>query len=176
VAEASQFSERTVVPAQDFRAAAERIAPYVRRTPVLRAVADGRPVAFKLEYLQAAGVFKIRGALNALLTAGNLSRVVTASGGNHGLGVATAARWLGVPATVFVPATVPEVKARRIAEQGTLGLEILADMPECDAVAVPVGGGGLLAGVSGAIAPCRAVAAMSRAKRRQRRLGPRLAP
>jgi threonine dehydratase len=200
VAEVFQFSERTVVPPQDFRAAAERIAPYVRRTPVLRAVADGRPVTFKLEHLQVAGVFKIRGALNALLTAGNLSRVVTASGGNHGLGVATAARWLGVPATVFVPGTVPEVKARRIAEQGaevvrtgekyadaeraarslaerdglyyvhayddpavvagqgTLGLEILADMPDCDVVAVPVGGGGLLAGVSGAIAPCRAVA------------------
>jgi threonine dehydratase len=196
VAGVFQFSERTVVPPQDFRAAAERIAPYVRRTPVLRAVADGRPVAFKLEHLQVAGVFKIRGALNALLTAGNPSRVVTASGGNHGLGVATAARWLGVPATVFVPGTVPEVKARRIAEQGaevvrtgekyadaeraarslaerdglyyvhayddpavvagqgTLGLEVLADMPECDAVAVPVGGGGLLAGVSGAIAQC----------------------
>jgi threonine dehydratase len=196
VAEVFQFAERTVVPPQDFRAAAERIAPYVRRTPVLRAVADGRPVAFKLEHLQVAGVFKIRGALNALLTAGNLSRVVTASGGNHGLGVATAARWLGVPATVFVPGTVPEVKARRIAEQGaevvrtgekyadaeraarslaerdglyyvhayddpavvagqgTLGLEILADMPECDVVAVPAGGGGLLAGVSGAIAQC----------------------
>jgi threonine dehydratase len=125
--------------------------------------------------------------------------VVTASGGNHGLGVATAARWLGVPATVFVPATVPEVKARRIAAagaevvktgsvyaeaelatrefaarrrlyyvhayddpavvagQGTVGLEILEDIPDCDAVAVPVGGGGLLAGVTGAIAPVQAV-------------------
>ncbi|HEX8008824.1 MAG TPA: threonine/serine dehydratase [Trebonia sp.] len=200
MAEVFQFSERTVVLPQDFRAAAERIAPYVRRTPVLRAVADGRPVAFKLEHLQVAGVFKIRGALNALLTAGPVPRVVTASGGNHGLGVATAARWLGIPATVFVPGTVPEVKARRIAEQGaevvrtgekyadaeraarslaerdglyyvhayddpavvagqgTLGLEVLADMPECDVVAVPAGGGGLLAGVSGAIAPCRVIA------------------
>jgi threonine dehydratase len=200
VAEVFQFSERTGVTPRDFRAAAERIAPYVRRTPVLRGMADGRPVAFKLEHLQVSGVFKIRGALNALLTAGAPSRVVTASGGNHGLGVATAARWLGVPATVFVPGTVPEVKASRIAAQGadvvrtgdkyadaeraarslateeglyyvhayddpavvagqgTLGREILADMPECDAVAVPAGGGGLLAGVSGAIAPCQAVA------------------
>jgi threonine dehydratase len=165
---------------------------------VLRAVSEGRPVAFKLEHLQVAGVFKIRGALNALLAA-RPARVVTASGGNHGLGVATAARWLGLPATVFVPATVPEAKARRIAAtgaevvktgsvyaqaelaardfaarerlyyvhayddpavvagQGTVGLEIIEDLPDCDAVAVPVGGGGLLAGVSGAVAPVRCV-------------------
>jgi threonine dehydratase len=186
----------------DFRAAAERVGPYIRHTPVLHATIDGRAVAFKLEQLQVAGVFKIRGALNALLSAGakdgGLDRVITASGGNHGLGVATAANWLGVPATVFVPGTVPEAKARRIAAQdaevvrvgtkyadaeraarelaersgsyyvhayddpaviegqGTLGLEILADFPKCDAIAVPVGGGGLLAGVTGAVAASRA--------------------
>jgi threonine dehydratase len=183
----------------DFRAAAGRIARYVRRTPVLSATADGRQVSFKLEHLQVTGVFKIRGALNALLTA-KPGPIVTASGGNHGLGVATAAAWLGVPATVYVPATVPGTKARRIAAagadvvktgsvyadaeraarefaareglyyvhayddtavvagQGTVGLEILAGLPECDVVAVPVGGGGLLAGVSGAVAPARVVA------------------
>jgi threonine dehydratase len=192
----------------DSRTAAKRIAPYVRRTPLLHATVDDRPVTFKLEHLQVAGVFKIRGALNALLAAGaddgTLGRVITASGGNHGLGVATAARWLKVPATVFVPGTVPEAKARRIAAQnaevvrvgtkyadaekaarasaanpgsgtsdsyyvhayddpaviagqGTVGLEIVDDFPGCDAVVVPVGGGGLLAGVSGAIAPVRAV-------------------
>ncbi len=219
MAEVSRYPERTRPTLEDYRAAAARIAPYVRRTPVLRAVADGRPVGFKLEHLQVAGVFKIRGALNALLVRGDdppgppgmgelrahpspprrPSRVVTASGGNHGLGVATAARWLGVPATVFVPATVPEAKARRIAAagadivktgsvyaeaeqaarefaeherlyyvhayddlavvagQGTVGLEIIEEIPDCDAVAVPVGGGGLLAGVSGAVAPCRTV-------------------
>lgn len=196
-------TERIVVTPADFLHARTRIAPYIRRTPLLRADCGGMPVAFKLEHLQVAGVFKIRGALNALLTAGakdgGLDRVVTASGGNHGLGVATAARWLGVPATVFVPGTVPEAKARRIAAQdaeirrvgskyadaeaaarefadtggcyyvhayddpavvagqGTLGLEILDDFPECDVVAVPVGGGGLIAGVSGAIAPVRTV-------------------
>jgi threonine dehydratase len=168
---------------------------------MLRATVDGRPVTLKLEHLQVTGVFKIRGALNALLARGDdPERVITASGGNHGLGVATAARWLGVPATVFVPGTVPAAKARRIAAagadvvrtgskyadaehaareladrdglyyvhayddpavvagQGTVGAEIVEDLPECDAVAVPAGGGGLLAGVSGAIAPCRAVA------------------
>jgi threonine dehydratase len=197
-ADVSRHPERTPPTPAAYRAAAARIATYVRRTPVLRATADGRPVAFKLEQLQVTGVFKIRGALNALLE-NRPAQVVTASGGNHGLGVATAARWLGVPATVFVPATVPEVKARRIAAagaevvktgsvyaeaelaarefaardrlyyvhayddpavvagQGTAGLEILEDIPDCDAVAVPVGGGGLLAGVTGAIAPVRVV-------------------
>ncbi|HEY5400068.1 MAG TPA: pyridoxal-phosphate dependent enzyme, partial [Trebonia sp.] len=183
---------------EDYAAAARRIAPYVRRTPLLTVRADGREVSLKLEHLQAAGVFKIRGALNALLTRREAGRrdasVVTASGGNHGLGVATAARWLGIPATVYVPATVPDIKASRIAAagaevvktgrvyadaeraarafaagqgrfyvhayddpavvagQGTLAAEIVADLPDCDVVAVPVGGGGLLAGFSGGLA------------------------
>jgi threonine dehydratase len=186
------------VAPEDYAAAARRIAPYVRRTPLLTASIDGREVGLKLEHLQAAGVFKIRGALNALLArrAGGrpFTSVVTASGGNHGLGVATAARWLDIPATVYVPATVPDIKASRIvaagaevvktgrvyadaeraarefaagqgrlyvhayddpavvAGQGTLAAEIVADRPDCDVVAVPVGGGGLLAGVSGALA------------------------
>jgi threonine dehydratase len=203
-AEVSPYPERPLLTHHDYRAAAERISPYIRHTPVLRAVIDGRPVSFKLEHLQVAGVFKIRGALNGLLMT-RPSRVVTASGGNHGLGVATAARWLGIPATVFVPATAPEAKARRIAAQGadvvktgsvyadaelaarafaaehdlyyvhayddrvvvggqgTVGLEIAADLPDCDTVAVPVGGGGLLTGVAGALCsgiavPCPVVA------------------
>src|SRR5215472_12261955 len=197
-ADVFRHPERTVPTPDDYRAAAARIAPYVRRTPVLRAAVGGRPVGLKLEHLQVAGVFKIRGALNALLARGEggagPERVVTASGGNHGLGVATAARWLGIPATVFVPGTVPEAKARRIAAQGadivkagsvyadaeraarefatrrgryyvhayndpavvagqgTVGLEIVEDIADCDVVAVPVGGGGLLAGVSGTVA------------------------
>ena len=193
-AEVSHHPERSQPTLADFRDCAARIAPFVRRTPVLRARVDGRPVAFKLEHLQVAGVFKIRGALNALLTE-QPAEVVTASGGNHGLGVATAARWLGVPATVYVPETVPEEKARRVTAagapggktgsvyaeaeqaardfaarrgpyyvhayddpavvtgQGTAGLEIIEDIPDCDMVAVPVGGGGLLAGVTGAVAP-----------------------
>ena len=190
-------AEPRVAP-QDYAAAARRIAPYVRRTPLLTVGVDGREVSLKLEHLQAAGVFKIRGALNALLARREDGQqdasVVTASGGNHGLGVATAARWLGIPATVYVPATVPDIKASRIAAagaevvktgrvyadaeraarefaagqgrfyvhayddpavvagQGTLAAEIVADLSECDVVAVPVGGGGLLAGVSGALA------------------------
>ncbi|GLU48767.1 serine/threonine dehydratase [Nocardiopsis ansamitocini] len=186
--------------AADVRAAAERIAPYARRTPLLRARIEGRPLLLKLEHLQLTGSFKLRGALNALLAGDLPAAVVTASGGNHGVGVATAAGLLGVHATVYVPASVPAVKAAAleatgaqvvrggvdyaaasaaahrhaeagglrylhafddpdvIAGQGTLGAEIMADAPDCDAIAVAVGGGGLLAGVSlAAGAGCRPV-------------------
>ncbi|WP_407640499.1 serine/threonine dehydratase [Actinokineospora iranica] len=84
----------------------------------MRAEIDGRPVVLKLEHLQRTGSFKLRGALNALLGGERPTHVVTASGGNHGLAVATAARLLGLPATVFVPESVPEAKARRIEAAG----------------------------------------------------------
>nr|MDT0658568.1 serine/threonine dehydratase [Micromonospora sp. DSM 115978] len=177
----------------DVRRAADRIAPYVRRTPVLTAVLDGRPITLKLENLQLTGSFKVRGATHALLRGPAGVPVVAASGGNHGLGVAAAARLLGVPATIYVPHTVPADKERRIAAtgatvvrvgdryaeaacaaldhaaeaglrylpayddagviagQGTVGLEIVEQAPECDVVAVAVGGGGLAAGVSLAV-------------------------
>lgn len=106
----------TVLP--DVAAAAKRISPYVRRTPLLDVEFDGRRVVFKLEHLQRTGSFKLRGALNALLSGPAPQRVVTASGGNHGLAVATAARLLGLPAVVYVPETVPAGKARRIEAAG----------------------------------------------------------
>jgi threonine dehydratase len=114
------------VTVADIQAAAERIAPYARRTPLLtlgRTTRQALPweIVLKLESLQVAGSFKIRGALNAMLSLPRLAiegGVVTASGGNHGLGVAYAARTLGVPATVFVPEATPEVKRERIAAWG----------------------------------------------------------
>jgi len=103
----------------DVAAAADRIAPYVRKTPVLTTSVGDRPVTFKLEHLQLTGSFKVRGALNAMLHRADASRpVVTASGGNHGLGVAAAAAMVKVPATVFVPESVPAAKARRIEAAG----------------------------------------------------------
>jgi threonine dehydratase len=103
----------------DVAAAAERIRPYVRHTPVMRVEVDGRPVVLKLEQLQLTGSFKVRGALNALLgTDERPERVVTASGGNHGLAVATAAALLDLPATVYTPESVPAAKARRIEATG----------------------------------------------------------
>jgi threonine dehydratase len=102
----------------DVAAAARAVGPYVRHTPVLRADVDGRPLVLKLEHLQRGGSFKLRGAVNALATGPRPDRVVTASGGNHGIAVATAAALLGLPATVFVPQAVPEGKARRIEAAG----------------------------------------------------------
>jgi threonine dehydratase len=110
----------------EITAAAERIRPYIRRTPLLdlgRTLRQRLPwdVVLKLESLQVTGSFKPRGALNAMLSlpASEIAGgVVTASGGNHGLGVAYAAQTLGVPATVYVPETAPAVKRERIASWG----------------------------------------------------------
>jgi threonine dehydratase len=104
--------------AADVVRAAATVAPHVRRTPVLRAELDGRPVVLKLEHLQRGGSFKLRGAVNALLSAQRPERVVTASGGNHGIAVATAAQQLGLQATVFVPVSAPGGKTRRIEAAG----------------------------------------------------------
>ncbi|MBP2323582.1 threonine dehydratase [Kibdelosporangium banguiense] len=98
--------------------AAARIAPYARRTPLMRTEIDGKPLVLKLEMLQRTGSFKFRGALNALLAGGKPERVVTASGGNHGAAVAAAAAVLGVPATVYAPESIPDNKARRIVAAG----------------------------------------------------------
>ena len=103
----------------DVAAAAERIAPHVRRTPVLRVELAGRRVWLKLEQLQVTGSFKARGAVNAVLSLSQTpSAVVAASGGNHGLGVAHAAAVVGATATVVVPETVPDFKAQRLAAAG----------------------------------------------------------
>lgn len=107
----------------DIAAAAARIAPHVRHTPLLRcAGADlglAFPLTLKLELLQHAGSFKPRGAFNRLLSAElPAAGVIAASGGNHGAAVAYAARALGVTAEIFVPALTPPAKVARIASYG----------------------------------------------------------
>ncbi|GAA0600694.1 threonine/serine dehydratase [Kutzneria viridogrisea] len=104
--------------AADVAEATDRIRPYTRRTPLLRTEVDGRPLVLKLEHLQLSGSFKLRGAVNALRHGERPDQVVTASGGNHGLAVATAAGLLGVQATVYVPEGTPAGKARRIEAAG----------------------------------------------------------
>jgi threonine dehydratase len=99
----------------DIRAAAQRIAGAVRRTPLLAlesgAVGVDHPLLAKLDLLQPTGSFKVRGALS-LLTGVRLppAGVVAASGGNFGLAVAWAAARLGVQARIVVPATTPPDK------------------------------------------------------------------
>ncbi|HXF71832.1 MAG TPA: threonine/serine dehydratase [Actinomycetota bacterium] len=103
--------------------AAARIAASVRRTPTLELEhgAFGVPgrLVLKLEQLQHTGSFKVRGAFNRLLQAEvGPAGVVAASGGNHGLAVAYAARALGHRAEIFVPATSPAAKVERIRAAG----------------------------------------------------------
>jgi threonine dehydratase len=94
---------------EDVVSAAERIGGHVLRTPVLE-IAPGR--FLKLEQLQHSGSFKVRGAFNRILSAGELPEdgVIAASGGNHGLAVAYAARALGIRAEIFVPEVTSPVK------------------------------------------------------------------
>jgi threonine dehydratase len=105
-------------------AAADRIAPHVRRTPVLEVDgADlglaGVRLVFKLEYLQHAGSFKTRGAFNNLLQRPIPPvGVVAASGGNHGAAVAYAAMKRGVAATIFVPSVASPAKMEQIRGYG----------------------------------------------------------
>jgi threonine dehydratase len=101
-------------------AAAARIGPNVRHTPVLKGdLGIGAPVTMKLELLQHTGSFKPRGAFNRLLTAAlPMAGVVAASGGNHGAAVAYAARSMGIAAEIFVPAGTPAAKLARIAGYG----------------------------------------------------------
>ncbi len=160
---------------------------------------DGsRHVWLKLEHLQHTGSFKARGALNRVRDAAERGQigpagVVAASGGNAGLAFAYAARQAGCKARIFVPATAPAFKVKKLkalgaevvlvgeryhdaheamvvdaertgalighaydqqevcAGQGTVGLELLAQVPEpLDVVLVAVGGGGLMAGLAAA--------------------------
>ncbi len=125
----------------DIRAAYERIAPYVRRTPLLEVAAPasgGEPVSLKLECLQHTGSFKARGAFHNLLTrAAPPVGCATASGGNHGAAVAYAAKRLGVPARIFVPTISTPAKVARIKAAGAdvvIGGAAYADaQAACDA-------------------------------------------
>jgi threonine dehydratase len=110
----------------DALAARERIAPWIRATPTfqvsqLSASPTDAALVLKLENLQVTGSFKARGATNKLLTTppGELRRgIVTASGGNHGLATARAARLADVPATIFVPATATAAKQQALRTWG----------------------------------------------------------
>lgn len=101
--------------------AARRIAPYIRRTPVMDIyLGNGQlPVTLKLELLQHSGSFKPRGAFNNLVGRDPSGPgVAAASGGNHGAAVAYAARALGHRAKIFVPEIASPAKVARIASYG----------------------------------------------------------
>jgi threonine dehydratase len=115
-----------MISLDDIRAAAGRIAPLVRRTPMLDADQLKRPItpaalSLKLECLQVSGSFKARGAANKLMSLGEAERgrgLVAASGGNHGLAVARCGFVAGVPATIFLPETVAPEKVAKMQAWG----------------------------------------------------------
>ena len=204
---ADQTAHARLVQLAVIRAAQERLASIVHRTPLLHSrlfsQMTGADVYLKLENLQRTGSFKIRGAYNkmaALSDAERVAGVITASAGNHAQGVALAARLLGMPATIVMPrsaslakmaatesygatielngSTYDEAYAEAvrlgqqrgltyvpafddpaiIAGQGTVGLELMEDLPELDLVIVPAGGGGLVAGIAVAVKSIRPAA------------------
>ena len=106
-------------------AAEERIRAYVRETPLIDSVALSEAtrarVWLKLENLQRTGSFKLRGAMNKLLSLPAAERargVVAASSGNHGAAVAHAGKALGIPVTVFVPEGASPVKVDAMRRAG----------------------------------------------------------
>jgi threonine dehydratase len=112
-------SQLTVPTYDDIRRASELVAPHIRRTPIMEIEVGGHPVTLKLELLQHTGSFKVRGAFHSVLSAPEPpDRLVAASGGNHGMAVAHVGHALGVPTSIFVPRTAPEVKVRAIADLG----------------------------------------------------------
>ncbi|MFO1335535.1 MAG: threonine/serine dehydratase [Piscinibacter sp.] len=115
-----------MISRDDIEAAAQRIAPHVRRTPlwVLRSDELGLPgpgfeVWLKLEQLQRSGSFKARGMFNRLLANPiPAAGVIAASGGNAGIATATAAQALGVRSEIFVPTVISPAKRDRLEQLG----------------------------------------------------------
>lgn len=132
------MTRASILPtADEVRLAAARLAGLVEPTPLEASPAlsarMGGEVLLKLECLQPGGSFKLRGALHAMLALDAEARargVVASSAGNHGIGLAMAAARLGVPATIFVPASAPAVKREKIA---ACGATVIATEPTYDA-------------------------------------------
>ncbi len=193
----------------DIGRAGRAIASTIRQTPVnpSKTLSDrsGVPVYLKLEHHQVTGSFKIRGAANAIANLTEDQRragVIGVSTGNHGRGLAYAARVAGVRCIICMSSLVPKAKvdgiegegaevrivgksqdeaqieverlvadqgmtmippfdhADIIAGQGTLGLELLEQIPDVETVLVPLSGGGLIAGVAAAIKSKRPAASV----------------
>ena len=116
-----------MIALQDIQAAQARIANYIRHTPLIEAKPVKQPICaaqtlyLKLECLQICGSFKARGAVNKLLSLSPNQLqygLVTASGGNHGLGVAYAGWLAHVPVTIYLPQSTPLVKVQKLESWG----------------------------------------------------------
>jgi threonine dehydratase len=111
-----------MVSLADIRSAQARLQGVAVRTPLVPfAASDERQLFLKLENLQPIGAFKIRGAYNKIASVSTEDRargVITYSSGNHGQGVAYAARALGLKAVIVMPRTVPSIKREAVAAMG----------------------------------------------------------
>jgi threonine dehydratase len=192
------MGDPAIVTLDDIKQARNRLLGIAVHTPLVTFPdTDGdRELYLKPENLQPIGAFKLRGAYNKIASLPDAERgrgVIAYSSGNHGQGVAYAARALGVKAVIVMPGSAPAIKReataamgaelvlvgpsseerrlkaeelaaqkgyvvvppyndeRIIAGQGTIGLEILEDLPEVETVIAPVGGGGMISGVATAI-------------------------
>jgi threonine dehydratase len=194
-----------LIPLKQIEEARIRIAPYVRKTPLIPLdylSKDGRKILMKCELFQRTGSFKMRGATNCILQNLELAKkggVIAASAGNHAQGVAAICRELGVRATIVMPIHTPPVKVKNtqdwgaevllhgnvvdesmsraleiakekgfvfihpfndpmiIAGQGTIGLELMEEptFQDIEAVAVAIGGGGLITGIASVLKALR---------------------
>ena len=122
---------------REIREAADRVRPFIHRTPVLTCGAldrmCGARLFFKCENFQKTGAFKIRGATNAVMSLDERTAargVATHSSGNHAAALALAARWRGIQAYVVMPENAPEVKRRAVAGYGA---EIISCKPTMEA-------------------------------------------
>jgi threo-3-hydroxy-L-aspartate ammonia-lyase len=108
-------------------AAAERIRPYVRRTPTLATDLDP-DLRLKAECFQVTGSFKVRGAFNAVLSQmardPRPSGVIAVSSGNHAQAVALAARTVGIPALILIP---EDANPAKVAATRALGAEVIQE-------------------------------------------------
>jgi threonine dehydratase len=138
---------RTVrVPdASEIPAAARIVRDHLAVTPVTRAPLLGPDTWLKLESLQPTGSFKVRGALvavTAALARDQRSSIVTASAGNHGLGIAFAADRLGATATIVVPTNASEAKLAAIERFSVELVRHGTSYDEAEAYALALGDGG----------------------------------
>jgi len=134
-----------MVTVADVHAAHARIRPHIHRTPVFtsRAIDEllGASVTFKCESFQRGGSFKIRGALNAVLSLSDddaARGVATHSSGNHGAALAIAASVRGIPAYIVVPANAPRVKRAAIEDYGGIVTECASNVPAREAALADV--------------------------------------
>lgn len=136
----------TNITLADIDRARDRLAPRIRRTPQMAFILDnGLEVSAKLENLQISGSFKIRGALNTVLglRKDELERgLVTASGGNHGMGVATAGAMTGTKTTIYLPENTPRSKIDKLRKIATEVIVEGAVWDDANALALAAAGKG----------------------------------